>query len=93
MSQPRPLRKYEQSEFLRKLLDPKSEILRSEVLSEVQRLEREISRVWKLVDQERTLAAEFAKQSKKNHQDLLKMIDYYKNTNEWLWKLKKVPTA
>ena len=90
MRQQRSLKKQEPSKFLARLLDPESDVTRPEVLAEVQRLERELTRAWRLVDEERKLAAEFAKQSRKNQLDMLEILDYYKNTNEWLWKLKKV---
>ena len=87
----RQLKKPEQSKFLAKLLDANSDLTRSEVLAEVQRLEREISRVWKLVDEERRLSAELVQAHKKSQMELVDMIGYYRKTNEWLWKLKKTP--
>ena len=90
MTHQRQLKKHEQSKFLTKLLDTESDVNRSEVLAEVQRLEQELTRAWRLVGEERKLAAEFAKQSRKNQLDMLDILEYYKNTNEWLWKMKKV---
>ena len=90
MRQQRSLRKQEQNKILARLADPESDVTVPEVLKEIERLERELARAWRLVDEERKLAAEFAKQSRKNQLDMLEILDYYKNTNEWLWKLKKV---
>lgn len=93
MSPPKQSQKQEQGSFLVRLLDENSTITRSEVLEEVQKLKERERFAWEMVEQERKLAAEFAKQSRANQIGLLKMIEHYKETNRWLWKLKRTPES
>jgi len=88
MRQQRQFRKPEKNDFLARVLDKDTELYRHQVLAEVQRLEREISRLWKIIDDERRLQEQLKAEHANEIADLLEAMEYYRKTNKWLWKLK-----